>query len=93
MTDLDRPALDAERQRDAAQIRSTATTLITALTALKEQLEDQRAVQAERHSMAAATSFDNAIAKLDRVQIEPPRVFWRLFRLSHATISRVSTVA
>lgn len=24
---------------------------------------------------------------------EAPRVFWRLFRLSHATISRVSTVA
>jgi signal recognition particle subunit SEC65 len=26
-------------------------------------------------------------------RLEAPRVFWRLFRLSHATISRVSTVA
>lgn len=30
---------------------------------------------------------------LASLRIEAPRVFWRLFRLSHATISRVSMVA
>lgn len=34
-----------------------------------------------------------AIIFIPLERIEAPRVFWRLFRLSHATISRVSTVA
>lgn len=63
-------AIAAQRQHDAALIRTNGSAMIDAMRALRKTLEQQRDVQATRNSASAVFSFDNAIEKLGAIEAE-----------------------